>query len=146
MQSAGKQRDKQRSREAAADIVEQARAVADDFAPADGEPSVPLVARFDGADADALRVAMDVLRKRHPDAAVMLFGTADDKVALIAGVPQPLVARGLKAGDWIRPIAKFLGGGGGGRPDVAQAGGKDVAKVDEAMDAARAAAAELLHK
>jgi alanyl-tRNA synthetase len=61
----------------------------------------------------------------------------DGKVAFVAAVPQPLIKKGLKAGDWVRQVAQVAGGGGGGRPDMAQAGGKDPAKLQEALDAGR---------
>ncbi len=53
---------------------------------------------------------------------------------LIAAVTQDLIARGLKAGDLIKRVAKVVGGGGGGRPDMAQAGGKDASKLNESLD------------
>ena len=55
------------------------------------------------------------------------------KVAIVARVPKELIGQGLKAGDWVREVAKVTGGGGGGRPDMAQAGGKDPAKLPEAL-------------
>ena len=66
------------------------------------------------------------------------------KVTIVASVPEGLIGRGLKAGDWVREAATRCGGGGGGRPDRAQAGGKDVAAVPGAIDAARAFAEEKL--
>ena len=96
-----------------------------------------VVASIDGADADALRSAMDVIRKKKPDAAVLLGAVAADKVAFVAAVPDALIKKGLKAGDWVREVAKIAGGGGGGRPDMAQAGGKDPAKLGDALDAGR---------
>jgi alanyl-tRNA synthetase len=62
----------------------------------------------------------------------------------VAAVSDDLIARGLKAGDWIRETAKVTGGGGGGRPQMAQAGGKDSAKLPEALQAARAFAEKAL--
>ncbi|MEM8739516.1 MAG: alanine--tRNA ligase [Planctomycetota bacterium] len=95
-----------------------------------------------GADGKTLRTAMDVIRNKHADAALLLAAVADDKVALLASVPKPLIGQGFKAGDWIRHVAPIVGGGGGGRPDMAQAGGKDPAKLPEALEAARAFAKE----
>lgn len=123
--------DKQQAQQSAAGVVEAAREVAD---VAEGDI---ITARFE-VDANALRTAMDVIRKRRPDAALLLAGVSDGKVSLIAAVPDALIKRGLKAGDWVREAAQVVGGGGGGRPDMAQAGGKDPAKVDEALEAARA--------
>ena len=126
--------EKQQAQQSAAGVVDEARAVADA-----GDDTI-ITARFD-ADANALRTAMDVIRKKRPDAALMLAGVSDGKVSLIAAVPDPLITRGLKAGDWIREVARVVGGGGGGRPEMAQAGGKDPQRVDEALEAARVFAA-----
>jgi alanyl-tRNA synthetase len=137
LQKVVKDLDKSRQREAAADVTDAARAIAD-------ENSGPIiVARLDTpGETDALRTAMDVIRKRHPDAAALLGGVvSDNKVAFIAAVPKALIDAGLKAGDWVKQAATVCGGGGGGRPDSAQAGGKDPAKLDEALEAARAFAA-----
>jgi alanyl-tRNA synthetase len=65
---------------------------------------------------------------------VILFQIKEDKVLLAAGAKNTTV----KAGDWIKTIAPILGGGGGGRSDFAQAGGKDASKLDEAKEAALA--------
>ena len=76
----------------------------------------------------------------------MLFDVDEDanKVAIAASVPDPLIARGLKAGDWVRLAATACGGKGGGKPDSAQGGGTDAAKVKEAVSTARQHAARLL--
>jgi alanyl-tRNA synthetase len=58
-------------------------------------------------------------------------------VALLAAVSKDLVARGVKAGDCVREAAKMVGGGGGGRPDLAEAGGKDPSRIPAALEAAR---------
>jgi alanyl-tRNA synthetase len=68
----------------------------------------------------------------------MLASAGDGKVNFVAAVSDDLIAKGLKAGDWVRETAKVAGGGGGGRPQMAQAGGKDPAKLPEALRAARA--------
>jgi alanyl-tRNA synthetase len=103
-----------------------------------------LVAQLDGADAPALLAALDVAKARSPDTAVLLVSpdAAAGKVAIAARVPQSLIARGLKAGDWVKAAAQACGGSGGGKPDMAQAGGKDVTKVAEAIAAAEALAAK----
>ncbi|MEX0745219.1 MAG: alanine--tRNA ligase [Phycisphaeraceae bacterium] len=130
-----KQADKQRSQAQTQNIVDEARALADTL-----EGDV-LVARLDGADGNALRTAMDVIRKKRPEAPLLLVGVENDKVAIVASVPEAQIKQGLKAGDWVREVAKVVGGGGGGRPDMAQAGGKDPAKVEDALDTARQFAA-----
>lgn len=79
-----------------------------------------------------IKERIDELKNQHESVAVMLFQVKDDKVLLASGVKNAEV----KAGDWVKAIAPILGGGGGGRPDFAQAGGKDPSKVGEAKEAA----------
>jgi alanyl-tRNA synthetase len=69
----------------------------------------------------------------------VLGAIADDKVDVVASVAPALVARGVKAGQIVKIAAAVVGGGGGGRDTAARAGGRDVAKLPEAIDAARAA-------
>jgi len=116
-------------------VIESARAIADGAA----EDAAVIVAQVEGADAKTLRTAMDVIRKKRPSAAMLLAAApSPDKVALLASVPKETIAKGLKAGDWVKHTAPIVGGGGGGRPDMAQAGGKDASKIAEALEAARA--------
>ncbi|HIB49699.1 MAG TPA: alanine--tRNA ligase [Phycisphaerales bacterium] len=103
-----------------------------------------IVATINGADKDSMMVALDAVRSKRPDGAVMLF-TADEeegKVIIVAGVSKTLISKGLKAGDWVRVAAGACGGGGGGRPDTAQAGGKEPENVPSAMDTASTFALE----
>ncbi len=79
-----------------------------------------------------VKTYIDELKNKHDSVAAMLFQVKDDKVTIAAGVKEA----NLKAGDWIKKIAPILGGGGGGRPDFAQAGGKDASKLPEAKAAA----------
>src|SRR5205085_9090098 len=77
--------------------------------------------------------------KQTAGSAVVVVGWKDDgKVGLIAAVTDDLVKKGVHAGKLVGEIAKVVGGGGGGRPNMAQAGGKDPAKLSEALEAARA--------
>ena len=100
-----------------------------------------IVTEVPGANANLLRQLIDQLRKSAAPCAVMLLAASDDgKVTLIAGVSKDVIEKGLKAGDWVREPAKTLGGSGGGRPDMAQAGGKDVSKLGEAIDQAKSIA------
>lgn len=70
-------------------------------------------------------------------AAMFIGGVAEGKVMLTAMVAQDAVDAGLmKAGDWVKAVAPIVGGGGGGKPTLAQAGGKDAEKLDEALKAA----------
>ena len=96
-----------------------------------------VVADMQGGDANAMRQAIDQLRRKASPIAVLLGSVEGDKVTLVAGISKELEARGLSAGNWIRDVATVVGGKGGGRPDLAQAGGKLVAKLPEALAAAR---------
>jgi alanyl-tRNA synthetase len=135
LQSAIKDQHKKAGKAAEGAVVQAARKIAE----AAGDDLV--VTCVDGATAQTLRVAMDVIRAKRPGAAMMLAATGDGKIAFLAAVPDPLIQKGLKAGDWVREVAKAAGGSGGGRPDMAQAGGKDPAKLDEALAVARTFAA-----
>jgi alanyl-tRNA synthetase len=91
--------------------------------------------RVDGADAPALRDAVDQLKSKLRSAAIVLASVQEpDKVVLIAGVTQDQIKK-IKAGDLVNVVAQMVGGRGGGRPDMAQAGGNDPAKLDEALAA-----------
>ena len=105
-------------------------------------------------DADLVVVApatanlMAKMAGGHADdlASTVLLATTqgDDKVTLVAGISKQLQERGLSAGKWIGPVAQAVGGGGGGRPDLAQAGGKDPAKLPAALEVANKTIAEML--
>jgi len=98
-----------------------------------------IVAETPGANPGLMRQWIDQLRKRGGEpVAVLLGGHSDgDKVTLIAGLSQALVERQLSAGKWIGPVAEVVGGGGGGKADLAQAGGKDPSRLPEAMETAK---------
>ena len=86
---------------------------------------------------DEMRQLIDVLRrKREKGLAVLLAGSSEGKVQLVAGLSQDLIDRGLHAGNWLKEVALIVGGGGGGRPDLAQAGGKSPEKIPEALEKA----------
>ncbi|MDP7288058.1 MAG: alanine--tRNA ligase [Phycisphaerae bacterium] len=95
-----------------------------------------VVASSDGGDPGQMRSFCDQQRQKGA-AGVFIGGAAGPKVILIAMVSQEMVdATGVKAGDWVKAIAPVVGGGGGGKPTLAQAGGKDPSKLPEALDAA----------
>jgi len=97
-----------------------------------------IVAETPHANAGMMRQWIDQLRKRSTDPiAILLANCVDDKVTLIAGISQTLVERGFSAGKWITPVAEKVGGGGGGKPDLAQAGGKLPAMLPEALQVAK---------
>ncbi|MFD2110234.1 alanine--tRNA ligase [Thiorhodococcus fuscus] len=91
-----------------------------------------LAARLDGADPKNLRTILDQLKDKLGSAVILLATEADGKVSLVAGVTKDLTDR-FKAGDLIREIATQVGGKGGGRPDMAQAGGNDPAGIPGAL-------------
>jgi alanyl-tRNA synthetase len=95
-----------------------------------------LAASLDGADAKTLRETLDKLKGKLKSAAIVLGSTEGGKVSLIAGVTADLTAR-LKAGDLVNYVAQQVGGKGGGRPDMAQAGGTEPAKVPAALGSVR---------
>jgi alanyl-tRNA synthetase len=87
-----------------------------------------LAATVEGADAKSLRDTLDQCKNKLGSAVILLAAITDDKVALVAGVTGDLTSR-VKAGDLVRVVAERLGGKGGGRPDMAQGGGADVAAL-----------------
>ena len=91
-----------------------------------------VASRVEGVDAKAIREMADKLRDRFQPAVVVLGATKGEKVSLLAAVSKDLVPQ-YHAGNIIKAIAPLVGGGGGGRPDFAQAGGKDPARLDEAL-------------
>ena len=108
-----------------------------DSAPAIGAGKL-VIGEIPGAAPEQLLQAMDSLKKKAASHAVLIASVSDDKVNFVAAVSDDIIKLGLKAGDWIREAAKVTGGGGGGRPQMAQAGGKDPAKLGEALEAAKA--------
>jgi alanyl-tRNA synthetase len=96
-----------------------------------------IVGEISGATDEQLRNAMDALRKRAISHGILLASAVDEKVSIVAAVSEDLIKKGLKAGDWVRETAKIVGGGGGGRPQMAQAGGKDPSKMAEALERAK---------
>ena len=95
-----------------------------------------LAATVDGADAKTLREAMDKLKDRLKSAAIVLGAVHEGRVSLIAGVTPDLTAK-LKAGELVNFVAQQVGGKGGGRPDMAQAGGTEPAKLPGALQSVK---------
>lgn len=92
-----------------------------------------LSANVQAGSMDALRGLADELKVKLPDTVLVLGAAMDDKVNFVVVVPEDEVKRGLHAGKLVKEVAAVCGGGGGGRPDMAQAGGKDVTKLEEAL-------------
>jgi alanyl-tRNA synthetase len=92
-----------------------------------------LAAQVNAGDMDSLRNIVDEMKGKLGSAVIVLGATAEDKVNLVAAVTPDLVAKGFHAGKIIKEIAIQCGGSGGGRPDMAQAGGKDGSKLPAAI-------------
>ena len=90
--------------------------------------------RTEVSDRGALRELAEQLRDKLGESIVLVGSESDGKAQLVLTVAKPLTSR-FKAGDLIRPIAGIVGGSGGGRPDMAQAGGTDPSRLDEAIEA-----------
>ena len=100
--------------------------------------------KLEGAGVDALRTLGDSIKEKLPCSFIALADVSGGKVTFITMATKQAVERGVHAGNIIREIAKIAGGGGGGRPDSAQAGGKNAAKADEALAAAERLVREAL--
>jgi alanyl-tRNA synthetase len=104
-----------------------------------------VVTEVPGSDADGLRKLIDQLRRKAAPIAVLLAAKQDEgKVMLVAGFSRDLVEKGADAVKWVRAAAAKVKGGGGGRPDMAQAGGKNADNLPEALATARSAVEEML--
>jgi alanyl-tRNA synthetase/REP element-mobilizing transposase RayT len=97
-----------------------------------GDASI-IIGRLSTTSIEQAREAVDMLKKKAKSAAIVLGFDDDGRATLLAGVTDDLVAKGLKAGDIVREIAPIVDGGGGGRPQMAQAGGKNPTKIDDAL-------------
>lgn len=94
-----------------------------------------LTALLPQADADTLRRMADRFRQKHPTGVAVLASAKGGRPLIVTAVSADLVKRGLRADELARFVARFVGGGGGGKPTLAQAGGKDPARLDEALAA-----------
>ena len=94
------------------------------------------VGRVDGTTPDALRKMGDELKEKSGNTVGIIAGVLGDKASIVAVSAKDAVAMGVKAGDLVREVAKLAGGGGGGRPDSAMAGAKDITKLDDALSKA----------
>ncbi|MGH7144353.1 MAG: alanine--tRNA ligase [Planctomycetota bacterium] len=111
----------------AKELLAQAAAVAD---------TKLLVAERAGASADDLKLLSEAIGRLDGEVAVVLGAADGGKVALVVAMPKALVAKGAHAGNLIKELAKQVGGGGGGKPEFAQAGGRDASKLADALAAA----------
>jgi len=92
-----------------------------------------LTAQIEGVDVDTLREMTDWFKDKVGSGTAVLATVNNGKPIIIAAVTDDLIKRGIKAGDIVREVAKMVGGGGGGRPNLAQAGGRDASKLPEAL-------------
>ncbi len=104
-----------------------------------------VIAEAAGAPPGVLRKLIDQLRAKAAPVAVLLASTqAENKVTLVAGISRDLESRGVSANDWVREVAAVVNGSGGGRADMAQAGGKSPEKLPRALETARQTIANML--
>ncbi len=123
--------------------VSEARVIADS-ALADLRPFIVGTVSA-GDDRGALQAALKVLQDKCPKAGALLLSAGEERVSLIAWVPDAQIKQGLKAGDWIQATATACGGKGGGKPNQAQGGGTEPGKIHEAAKAASEFAARALN-
>ena len=103
-----------------------------------------LISRVDARDMDSFRSLSDTLKDKLGSGILVIGTVMEDKVSLIVTVSKELAGKRAHAGNLIKEIAKVCGGGGGGRPDMAQAGAKDPGKLDEALAKAKEIIAQSL--
>jgi len=116
---------------------QSAFAALDQLTPEDVSGISLLTGQIPEADPEILRDLADRFRANHPNCVVVLASVSDEKPLVVAAISPDLVERDFHAGELIKNIAKIIGGGGGGKPSLAQAGGKDPARVEEALGAAK---------
>ena len=92
-----------------------------------------LAVEVPGADADTLRQMADRFRQRYPSGVAVLASVSEGRPTVIAAVTEDLVKRGLQAGNLVKFVAAPLGGSGGGKPTLAQAGGRDASQLPQAL-------------
>ena len=118
-------------RQAGADTMAEAKKLLEKCEKVGGTSIV--IGRLETTSVERAREAIDMLKKKAKSAAVVLGFDEEGKVTLLAGITDDLVKKGLKAGDVMKAIAPIVDGGGGGRPQMAQAGGKKPEKIKDAL-------------
>ena len=108
----------------------------------DGNGFKVLAARIDGTDVPTMKTTLDQLKDKLGSAVIMLAAETDGKVTLLAGVTKDLIGK-IKAGDIVKECAPYVDGRGGGKPEMAQAGGKNAGGIPQALEAFGALAAKL---
>ncbi|MBI5687530.1 MAG: alanine--tRNA ligase [Verrucomicrobia bacterium] len=136
-QARQREQEKELAKQRQAELQKQAPAMAAELvakAQKVGDISV-VIGNLGGQSADVLRAIAEAMKPALASGIAVLGGTAEGKVSLVCLVTPDLVKRGKNAGKIVGELAKICGGGGGGRPDMAQAGGKDPSKLDAALQA-----------
>jgi alanyl-tRNA synthetase len=131
---------KSASKSAGSDVMTEAKKLLENCQNIGGTSVI--VGQLKTTSVEQARAAIDMLKKKAKSAVVVLGLVEDEKVTLLAGVTDDLIKKGLKAGDIVSQVAPIIDGGGGGRPQMAQAGGKNPAKINDALTAA----AEIIKK
>jgi alanyl-tRNA synthetase len=104
-----------------------------------------VVGQLPDSSVDAVRGQIDRVRQKHPSSFIVFAWVAEDgKVPVLAALTKDLIGKGLKAGEIVKQVAAVVGGTGGGKPDLAQAGGKDASKIGEALAKARELAKSMI--
>jgi alanyl-tRNA synthetase len=103
-----------------------------------------VIGQLPAAPAEQYRTQIDRVRQKAGSAFIVFLANDDGKVPVIVALTNDLIAKGLKAGEIIKPIAEIVAGKGGGKPDLAQAGGKDATKIDAALAKAKELAKSVL--
>ena len=107
--------------------------------------AIVVIAEAKGANSGLMRQLIDQIRKKvEPSAVLLLAAQGPEKVVLVAGISRELVGQGANAGNWVREVAPIVGGGGGGKPDMAQAGGKDASQIPAAIEKAQSIITDML--
>ena len=101
-----------------------------------------LIVKLKDAENGGLKNYAETLRNKISESVVLVANETNGTVTFVCAASKEAIAKGKKAGDIVKAAAQLCGGNGGGRPDMAQAGGKDVAKIDEALAAAKALIAQ----
>jgi alanyl-tRNA synthetase len=122
---------KSASKAAGSDVMAEAKRLLEDCEKVGGTHII--TGRLSTTSIEQAREAVDMLKKKAKSAAVVLGFDDNGKATLLAGMTDDLVKRGLKAGEIIKEIAPMVDGGGGGRPQMAQAGGKNPEKISDAL-------------
>lgn len=103
-------------------------------------------ASFDGAKPDELRKMADSLRDKNDDIVLVLAAKNEDKLTFVSAASKKAVAMGVHAGNLVRHVAEITGGKGGGKPDMAMAGGKNAGKLASALESVKSAVEEMIKK